>query len=143
MRFFAASRARVQALLTDNGSPNIPRPFAAACHRLGPRHFRTRRYRPRTNGKAERFIQTPQRQWAYAFPFPSSQLRTALLPRYIHFYNHHGAHASLAGKPPISRPNQRCGKQYPAPHQAASQRLGPGVLRHTRVALLLRSLSIQ
>ena len=105
VRFFAASRVRIQALLTDNGSAYISRPFAAACTRLGLRHLRTRPYRPRTNGKAERFIQTLQREWAYAFPFASSQLRTALLPRYIHFYNHHRAHASLGAQPPISRLN--------------------------------------
>ncbi|HVN31595.1 MAG TPA: integrase core domain-containing protein, partial [Thermoanaerobaculaceae bacterium] len=72
---------------------------------LGLRHLRTRPYRPRTNGKAERFIQTLQREWAYAFPFRSSYLRTRLLKRYLHFYNHHRAHASLGGKPPISKLN--------------------------------------
>lgn len=65
----------------------------------------TRPHRPRTNGKAERFMQILQREWAYAFPFASSADRTALLPRSIHFYNHHRAHASLGGKPPISRLN--------------------------------------
>lgn len=103
--FFASSGVKVQALLTDNGSCYVSRPFASACTQLGLRHLRTRPYRPRTNGKAERFIQTLQREWAYAFAFPSSTLRTALLSRYLHFYNHHRAHASLGGAPPISRLN--------------------------------------
>jgi transposase InsO family protein len=103
--FFASSGIRVQALLTDNGSCYVSRPFASTCAELGLRHLRTRPYRPRTNGKAERFIQTLQREWAYAFAFPSSRLRTALLPRYLHFYNCHRAHASLGGAPPISRLN--------------------------------------
>ena len=103
--FFASSGIGVQALLTDNGSCYLSRPFAALCLQRGLRHLRTRPYRPRTNGKAERFIQTLQREWAYAFAFPSSHLRTALLPRYLHFYNHHRAHASLGGAPPISRLN--------------------------------------
>ena len=103
--FFASSGVRVQALLTDNGSAYRSYLFAASCAQLGLHHLRTRPYRPRTNGKAERFIQTLQREWAYAFPFPSSRLRTALLTRYLHFYNCHRAHASLGGVPPISRLN--------------------------------------
>ena len=103
--FFASSGVRVQALLTDNGSAYRSHLFAASCAQLGLHHLRTRPYRPRTNGKAERFIQTLQREWAYAFPFPSSRLRTALLTRYLHFYNCHRAHASLGGAPPISRLN--------------------------------------
>jgi len=107
--FFANASVHIQGLLTDNGSAYLSRAFATACSRLGLRHSRTRPYRPRTNGKAERFIQTLQREWAYAFPFPSSQLRTALLARYIHFYNCHRAHASLGGRPPISRLNNLVG----------------------------------
>jgi len=103
--FFASSGVRVQALLTDNGSAYRSHLFAASCAQLGLHHLRTRPYRPRTNGKAERFIQTLQREWAYAFPFSSSRLRTALLTRYLHFYNCHRAHASLGGWPPISRLN--------------------------------------
>jgi transposase InsO family protein len=105
LEFFSTSGISVQALLTDNGSCYVSRPFASACTQLGLRHLRTRPYRPRTNGKAERFIQTLQREWAYAFPFSSSRLRTALLTRYLHFYNCHRAHASLGGAPPISRLN--------------------------------------
>jgi transposase InsO family protein len=103
--FFAASGIRVQALLTDNGSCYLSRVFAATCRDLDLTHKRTRPYRPRTNGKAERFIQTLQREWAYAFAFKASRLRTRLLPRYLHFYNCHRAHAALGGQPPISRLN--------------------------------------
>jgi transposase InsO family protein len=103
--FFANSGVPVRGLLTDNGGCYLSQPFAATCRDLGLTHHRTRPYRPRTNGKAERFIQTLQREWAYAFPFPSSRLRTALLKRYLHFYNCHRAHASLGGQPPISRLN--------------------------------------
>lgn len=103
--FFAASGIHVQALLTDNGSCYLSRVFAATCRDLDLTHKRTRPYRPRTNGKAERFIQTLQREWAYAFAFNASRLRTRLLPRYLHFYNCHRAHAALGGQPPISRLN--------------------------------------
>lgn len=103
--FFARSGVRVHGLLTDNAKAYLSNPFQVACTELGCDHLRTRPYRPRTNGKAERFIQTLQREWPYAFPFASSADRTALLSRYIHFYNCHRAQASLGGKPPISRLN--------------------------------------
>jgi transposase InsO family protein len=102
LAFFAARGILVEALLSDNGSCYRSRLFAAACRELGLVHHYTRPYRPRTNGKAERFIQTIQREWAYAFPFPTSAARTQLLSRYLHFYNCHRAHASLGGRPPIS-----------------------------------------
>ena len=101
--FFAAHGAQIQRLLTDNGSCYRSLAFAACCSQLGIRHSRTRPYHPRTNGKAERFIQTLQREWAYAFPFPSSAHRTAVLPRYLHFYNHHRAHSALGRNPPSTR----------------------------------------
>ena len=103
--WFAARGVLIQRLLTDNGSCYVSRLFAARCHTLAIRHSRTRPYRPRTNGKAERFIQTLIREWAYAFPFQSSAQRAGLLPRYLHFYNHHRAHTSLGRNPPISRLN--------------------------------------
>lgn len=100
--FFAARGIRVEALLSDNGSCYRSHLFAAACRQLSLVHHYTRPYRPRTNGKAERFIQTIQREWAYAFPFHSSIDRSRLLPRYLHFYNRHRAHTSLGGRPPFS-----------------------------------------
>ena len=69
------------------------------------RHSRTRAYRPCTNGKAERFIQTLLREWAYAFPFHSSAQRSRLLTPYLHFYNHHRARTALGRNPPFSRLN--------------------------------------
>ena len=103
--FFARSGVPVRGLLADNAKAYLSRPFSAACAELACDHLRTRPYRPRTNGKTERFIQTLQREWTYAFPFASSADRTALLPRFIHFDNCHRAHASLGRKPPISRLN--------------------------------------
>jgi transposase InsO family protein len=103
--FFASSGVQVRNVLTDNAWGYLSHAFTAACDELGIRHHRTKPYHPRTNGKAERFIQTLQREWAYGRPFSSSADRTALLPRYIHFYNCHRTHASLGGAPPISRLN--------------------------------------
>ncbi len=77
--------------------------FNKACHAFAARHIYTRPYTPRTNGKAERFIQTLIREWAYAVPYPSSDKRAADLPRWLHLYNHQRPHGSLKMKPPISR----------------------------------------
>jgi transposase InsO family protein len=101
--WFSKRRVRVERVLSDNGSCYIADRFAELCHQLGVKHSRTKPYRPRTNGKAERFIQTLQREWAYAFAFETSDARSALLPRYLHFYNHHRAHTALGARPPISR----------------------------------------
>ncbi|WP_141245220.1 integrase core domain-containing protein, partial [Mesorhizobium sp. WSM3860] len=70
---------------------------------LGLKHVRTRPYTPKTNGKAERFIQTALREWAYAFAYPTSQQRAAELPVWLHRYNWHRPHGSLKSKTPISR----------------------------------------
>ena len=67
------------------------------------RHIRTRPYTPRTNGKAERFIQTMLREWAYGVAYPSSTHRTAALGRWLHYYNAHRRHTALGGRPPIPR----------------------------------------
>jgi len=90
-------------LLTDNGTAYRSALFAAACHQLGIKHIRTRPYTPRTNGKAERMIQTLLREWAYRFAYQSSYDRRRVLPSYLHFYNHHRAHSALRYNPPISR----------------------------------------
>ncbi len=94
---------RVQRVMTDNGSAYVSHLFAALCADRGLRHLRTKPYTPRTNGKAERFIQTLLREWAYARPYTSSSRRTATLPRWLTHYNHHRAHTSLNDQPPISR----------------------------------------
>ncbi len=93
----------IRRLLTDNGSCYRSRLFRDACRRLGIRHRFTRPYTPRTNGKAERFIQTALREWAYARSYSSSQQRAAHLLPWLHHYNWHRPHASLHYLPPFSR----------------------------------------
>ena len=100
---FAARGVRVQAVLTDNGSPYVSRLHAAACRELGLRHLRTRPYRPRTNGKAERFIRTLLAEWAYAESYrDSAHRRTALAP-WLAFYNQRRPHGALGHQPPVNR----------------------------------------
>ena len=94
---------RFKALLTDNGPAYRSRAFAAACRALGLKHRFTRPYTPRTNGKAERFIQTALREWAYARSYPNSCQRKNELSAWLHQYNWHRPHASLGLSPPISR----------------------------------------
>jgi transposase InsO family protein len=93
----------VARVMTDNGSCYRSRAFRDACRNLGIRHIRTRPYTPRTNGKAERFIQTALREWAYAQAYHTSQQRAAELPIWLHRYNGHRPHGGLKSKPPISR----------------------------------------
>ena len=93
----------VDRVITDNGGCYRSHAFRQACQRLGIKHIRTKPYTPQTNGKAERFIQTALREWAYATAFDTSEQRRAELPRWLHRYNCHRPHASLGGKPPISR----------------------------------------
>ena len=94
---------RVAAVMTDNGSCYKSHRFAAACRRLGLRHLRTRRYTPRTNGKAERFIKTALLEWAYARVYRHSEERRAALLSWLHHYNWHRPHTSVDGRPPITR----------------------------------------
>jgi transposase InsO family protein len=96
---------RVQRVMTDNGSAYCSDAFRAACTQLGIRHLRTKPYTPKTNGKAERFIQTALREWAYAVAYQSSEQRTQALARWIHHYNWHRPHTALKYAPPISRLN--------------------------------------
>ena len=90
-------------VMTDNGSCYRSEAFRKACRDLGLKHIRTRPYTPKTNGKAERFIQTALREWAYAQAYPDSNRRAAELPVWLHRYNWHRPHGSLKSKPPISR----------------------------------------
>jgi len=106
--WFRTVGVRVRRILTDNGFGYLARLFAQACEELRIRHRRTRPYRPCTNGKAERFIQTLLREWAYATPYASSRIRTQALPRWIHHYNRRRPHSSLAGAVPFSRLRARC-----------------------------------
>jgi transposase InsO family protein len=93
----------VARVMTDNGSCYRSKAFCKACRDLGLKHIRTRPYTPTTNGKAERFIQTALREWAYAQAYPNSDRRAAELPFWLHRYNWHRPHGSLKSKPPISR----------------------------------------
>lgn len=90
----------VERVMTDNGSAYRSKRFAAAIKRANIRHLRTRPYTPRTNGKAERFIQTLLREWAYARPYTSSARRNAALSAFMRRYNQRRPHASLAGQSP-------------------------------------------
>ena len=101
--FYARFGIRLRRVLTDNAPCYYSRQFAAACHQLGLRHRRTRPYTPRTNGKAERFIQTSLREWAYARCYQNSAERQAELQPWLHQYNWHRPHASLGQLPPVAR----------------------------------------
>jgi transposase InsO family protein len=94
---------RVRRILTDNGSGYLGRRFAHELEHLRVVHKRTRPYRPRTNGKAERFIQTLLREWAYAAAYLTSLARARVLPRWLRHYNRRRPHGSLDGLPPFSR----------------------------------------
>ena len=101
--YYKSLGVTVRRVMTDNGPCYKSHAFRAACIELGLRHIRTRFYTPRTNGKAERFIQTALREWAYARAYDTSDQRAADLPLWTHMYNWHRPHTSLKSKPPISR----------------------------------------
>ena len=101
--YYASLGIKVARVMTDNGSCYKSFAFARACKRLGLKHIRTKPYTPKTNGKAERFIQTALREWAYATAYTHSNHRTADLPRWLHRYNWHRPHAGIGAKTPISR----------------------------------------
>jgi transposase InsO family protein len=100
--YYAKLGIKVERVMTDNGSCYRSRAFARACKRLKLRHIRTKPYTPKTNGKAERFIQTSLREWAYACAYEDSNGRAAQLPIWLHRYNWHRPHGSLKAKAPIS-----------------------------------------
>ena len=104
--YYASLGVTVTRVMTDNGSCYRSKAFAKACRTLGLKHVRTRPYTPKTNGKAERFIQTALREWAYAVAYPTSDHRAAELPVWLHRYNWHRPHGSLKSKTPISRHGQ-------------------------------------
>lgn len=103
LAWFAAHGVVVERVMTDHGSAFKSRLFATAIQAHGLTHKRTRPYTPRTNGKAERFIQTSLRERAYASPFHSSAERAQAMPAWLCHYNSLRPHSALAGKPPISR----------------------------------------
>ncbi|MEO6016281.1 MAG: IS481 family transposase [Polaromonas sp.] len=100
---YKALGVNVKRLLTDNGSAYRSMLFAKTCQALGIKHSFTRPYRPQTNGKAERFIQTCLREWAYARIWSNSGERTAWLPAFLAYYNARRPHSALGYKPPASR----------------------------------------
>jgi transposase InsO family protein len=101
--YFRSLGVRLRGILTDNGSAFRSKQFAAACQRLGLKHRFTRAYRPQTNGKAERFIQSALREWAYGIPYHHSSEREHMLERWRHHYNWHRPHQGIKGMAPISR----------------------------------------
>jgi transposase InsO family protein len=103
VKYFAQLGVTVRRVLTDNGSAFRSKSFAEACGKLGVRHLFTRAYRPQTNGKAERFIQSALREWAYGIPYHHSSERTAMLNRWTHHYNWHRPHLGIGGLAPVSR----------------------------------------
>jgi transposase InsO family protein len=104
--FYRAHGVRVERLMTDNGSAYRSTFHAVACRALGVRHLRTRPYRPRTNGKAERFIRSLLAGWAYGAIYATSAERAAALDGWLWTYNHRRPHGALSHKPPIARLNE-------------------------------------
>lgn len=103
VRYYRGLGICFERVMTDNGACYRSHSFRRLCARLGLKHLRTKPYTPRTNGKAERFIQTSLREWAYARCYDSSEQRAKHLPAWLHHYNWHRPHSSLNYQPPISR----------------------------------------
>jgi transposase InsO family protein len=103
LAYYRGLGIRIRRVLTDNAPCYQSLAFSHLCQQHAIRHKRTRPYTPRTNGKAERFIQTALREWAYAYAYNNSAQRTVHLPCWLLQYNCHRPHASLKGAPPISR----------------------------------------
>ncbi len=101
VRWFDRHGVPTQAVITDNGSCYISHVFNDALHRV--RHIYTKPYRPQTNGKAERFIQTMLREWAYARPYRTSNQRTQALPKWLREYNERRPHGALGYRAPMTR----------------------------------------
>ena len=103
LRYYKALGVRVHGVMTDNGSAYKSKRFAKMLRRLRIRHIRTRPYTPRTNGKAERFIQTVLREWAYAYVYPNSDVRASELAPWMTHYNFYRPHSATSKRPPASR----------------------------------------
>jgi transposase InsO family protein len=101
--YYASLGVTIERVMTDNGSCYKSFAFRRACKRLGLKHIRTKPYTPKTNGKAERFIQTSLREWAYAIAYQHSRQRRDQLANWLHRYNWHRPHAGIGAKTPISR----------------------------------------
>ena len=105
--WFAAHGITIERVMTDNGSAYVSKAWAEHCARIEIRHLRTRPYRPRTNGKAERFIQTMLREWAYAAVYQSSDQRREALGSWVWRYNNQRLHSALGHKTPVNRLHQQ------------------------------------
>jgi transposase InsO family protein len=103
LTYYQSLGITVQRVMTDNGGCYKSRAFRDTCAQLGLKHIRTKPYTPKTNGKAERFIQSALREWAYAQAYENSARRADELPIWLHRYNWHRPHGSLNAKIPISR----------------------------------------
>lgn len=103
--WYASHGIKVERILTDNGACYKSWKFRNACREFGIKHKRTRPYRPQTNGKAERFIRTALKEWAYKYTYTHSWKRTAYLPIWTHRYNFLRPHTALGRKPPASKLN--------------------------------------
>jgi transposase InsO family protein len=103
LAYYASLGIRIERIMTDNGSCYRSFAFREACQRHALKHIRTKPYTPKTNGKAERFIQTALREWAYAQAYANSDQRAQQLPFWLHRYNWHRPHGALKSNPPISR----------------------------------------
>ena len=103
LAYYESLGIKVERVMTDNGACYRSFAFRKTCKRLGLKHIRTKPYTPRTNGKAERFIQTSLREWAYAQAYQNSRRRKAELPAWLHRYNWHRPHAGIGDTTPISR----------------------------------------
>jgi transposase InsO family protein len=101
--YYKSLGVTVTRVMTDNGSCYKSFAFRDACRDLGIKHIRTKPYTPKTNGKAERFIQTALREWAYAQAYPTSDRRAEELPIWLHQYNWHRPHGGIKSQTPISR----------------------------------------
>jgi transposase InsO family protein len=101
--YYASLGVTVRRVMTDNGSCYRSKAFAKSCSALGLKHIFTKPYTPKTNGKAERFVQTTLREWAYAQAYPSSDDRAATLPGWLHRYNWHRPHGGIKSQTPFSR----------------------------------------
>jgi transposase InsO family protein len=109
LAFYRSFGVEVERLMTDNGSAYKSSVHAIACRKLGIKHSRTRPYRPQTNGKAERFIRTMLKEWAYAVVYGSSSERAGALSPWIERYNFRRRHSALGKRPPIERVQERTG----------------------------------
>jgi transposase InsO family protein len=103
LAYYASLGVTVSRVMTDNGSCYRSKAFRKACTAAGLKHIRTKPYTPKTNGKAERFIQTALREWAYAQAYPTSHHRATELPIWLHRYNWHRPHGGIKSQTPISR----------------------------------------